>query len=173
VTCDGCGTSPIPSDRYKCLECHDFDLCAGCFERRVEPKQHKSGHTFVHFRLPNELFGRTVTSNDVTLEKLKQFYANEIHESVICDGCKRDNIAGLRFKCDTCPDYDLCQKCASDGVTTKNHKSTHSLIMTSRRVIAQIPFEDIELGEELGRGAFGKDSERNLIAFFMVCMCLL
>lgn len=156
VKCDACGKSPVRGDRYRCLQCDDLDLCAGCFESRTEPKQHKSGHLLVHFRLPNELFGRTVTSDDVTLAKLKQFYAKEVHESVTCDGCKASNFVGLRFKCDSCPDYDLCEKCATKGVATNDHKMAHPLILTSRRVIVEIPADDIELSEKLGSGAFGK-----------------
>ena len=30
VTCDGCQMSPINGDRFKCLDCPDFDLCSGC-----------------------------------------------------------------------------------------------------------------------------------------------
>lgn len=30
VTCDGCGLSPITGKRFKCLMCHDFDLCSKC-----------------------------------------------------------------------------------------------------------------------------------------------
>jgi hypothetical protein len=30
VTCDGCGQSPITGKRFKCLVCHDFDLCTNC-----------------------------------------------------------------------------------------------------------------------------------------------
>ncbi|CAF4449090.1 unnamed protein product [Rotaria sp. Silwood2] len=155
VTCDECGDSPIRDDRYKCLQCHNFNLCAGCFERRVEPKNHKNGHLLAHFRLPNELFGRAASNDDVTLEKLQEFYAKEENKSVTCDGCHVSDFVGLRFKCDSCPDYDLCLKCATTGVTTDDHKLTHPLILTFRRVIVQISINDIELGEKLGSGNFG------------------
>lgn len=115
-----------------------------------------------HLRLPHELFGRVVTNNDLTIAKLKRFYADEKHESTTCDGCKEEGFTGLRFKCDTCPDYDLCYKCASTGVSTKDHKSTHPLMLCSRREIMQIPVNDIELGEKLGNGAFGKNNVSQL-----------
>lgn len=158
VRCGACGNNPIRGDRYKCLQCDNFNLCAGCFESRTEVKDHKSGHLLVHFRLPNEIFGRAVTDDEVTLEKLKQFYAKEVNDSVNCDGCKKGEFTGLRFKCDSCADYDLCEKCATTGVITNEHQSTHPLILTSRRVIVQIPVDDIQIGDKLGSGAFGKYS---------------
>ncbi|CAF3415072.1 unnamed protein product [Rotaria socialis] len=46
-------------------------------------------------------------------------------------------------------------QCLEKQVTTKTHTSDHPLIVTTRLVIQQIPVEDIELDDELGRGAFG------------------
>lgn len=37
VSCDGCMTPSFSGDRYKCLRCYDFDLCARCYaEERDE-----------------------------------------------------------------------------------------------------------------------------------------
>ncbi|CAF3170654.1 unnamed protein product [Rotaria sp. Silwood2] len=155
VRCVACGTNPIRSDRYKCLNCEKLSLCARCFERRRESDTHKSGHAFVHFKSPGELFGRSVTDDDVTLTKLKEFYGNDVHESISCDGCKSQSIKGLRFKCDTCPNYDLCQQCLEKKVTTQTHTFSHPLIVIPRQAIQQISVDDIELGDELGSGAFG------------------
>ncbi|XP_051505480.1 sequestosome-1-like isoform X1 [Myxocyprinus asiaticus] len=45
-----------------------------------------------------------------------------VHSGVTCDGCEGP-VAGTRFKCTVCPDYDLCSSCQGKGL----HKE-HSLI---------------------------------------------
>jgi len=45
----------------------------------------------------------------------------QIHTGVVCDGCG-SNVVGVRYKCNNCPDYDLCQTCeAKGGVHDPSH----------------------------------------------------
>ena len=39
----------------------------------------------------------------------------EEHSGVTCDGCDRP-VVGFRYKCVTCPDYDLCGRCETKGL---------------------------------------------------------
>jgi len=43
-----------------------------------------------------------------------------VHNFIICDGCEKTPIVGVRWKCSDCPDYDLCSECETKGV----HKET-------------------------------------------------
>ncbi|CAF1345089.1 unnamed protein product, partial [Didymodactylos carnosus] len=155
TSCDGCGAVRFTTDRYKCLQCTNYDLCARCFERRRETKNHLSGHPVVQFRTPNEVLGRELRNNDLTLTNLKVLFQLEKHENISCDGCLLDPIVGLRFKCDTCPNYDLCHQCMTNSATTNSHKSDHPLVVVPKHRIPVIPRDDIELGDALGKGAFG------------------
>jgi len=40
VTCDGCRVSPIQGFRYKCSQCHDYDMCEGCEAKGLHPGDH-------------------------------------------------------------------------------------------------------------------------------------
>ncbi|CAF2390569.1 unnamed protein product [Rotaria sp. Silwood2] len=155
ASCDGCRSAHIYSDRYKCLQCIDYDLCGYCFEERRETRPHSSGHAMVHFKIPNELFGEHVPCpNDITLAKLNELLAGKQHNTK-CDGCSIQ-IVGVRFKCDTCHNYNLCSKCMQQRVTSKNHQSTHPLVVASNQSLLKININDILKGEVLGHGAFGQ-----------------
>lgn len=163
--CAACGMKPIRQvDRYHCLECSSptYDLCGRCFEKRCETGKHFRGHAVAHFKLPNETLGIHFNNinNEVTLNKLRQLdtLEREHHDGIKCDGvCHQQNIVGLRFKCDTCPNYNLCETCALDKhVCTKNHERDHPLILTSNKFLPKVDPNDIEMGEILGRGGFGK-----------------
>ena len=158
ASCDGCHSLRIFSDRYKCLQCENYDLCGACFEKRRETKHHRSGHAFAHFKIPMELFGEPIAkvNEEVTLMKFRERFARVEHTNVTCDGCEIMPIVGIRFKCDTCHDYDLCYDCMEKQVVTNEHDAKHSLVVVGKDRFNQIDVNDIELGEELGRGAFGK-----------------
>ncbi|XP_063784604.1 sequestosome-1 [Pseudophryne corroboree] len=48
---------------------------------------------------------------------------NVVHPNVTCDGCDSP-VVGNRYKCLTCPDYDLCSACEGKGI----HQE-HNMIM--------------------------------------------
>ncbi|CAF3687729.1 unnamed protein product [Rotaria sp. Silwood1] len=43
------------------------------------------------------------------------------HVGVICDGCNRSPIIGIRYKCLECFDYDLCESCADRQLIHVHH----------------------------------------------------
>nr|CAH8870296.1 unnamed protein product [Trichobilharzia regenti] len=50
-----------------------------------------------------------------------------VRHNVRCEGCKREQICGLRYKCTRCPHYNLCQDCFWVGVTTDQHTNAHDV----------------------------------------------
>jgi len=51
-------------------------------------------------------------------------HETQVHPGVQCDGCG-SGIVGIRYKCSTCPDYDLCQTCEAKGGV---HDPTHMFL---------------------------------------------
>ena len=78
------------------------------------------------------------------------------NESIICDGCDKNAFTGLRFKCDSCFDYDLCDQCFTEGKTTNEHQIEHQMLVESHRSIRRIDPKEIRLEEKLGHGGFGE-----------------
>jgi hypothetical protein len=48
IICDGCRTNPIEGVRYKCSNCHDYDLCGTCYSG----KKHDLSHSFLQVSHP-------------------------------------------------------------------------------------------------------------------------
>lgn len=97
VRCDGCSCFPIVGTRFKCSVCPDYDLCERC-EKVVD---HPKDHALIQYR--------------VALDP------EVVHHGIECDGCGVSPIRGPRFKCQVCPDYDLCQACEAKGLHPSNH----------------------------------------------------
>uniref|UniRef100_A0A1D1YF52 Next to BRCA1 gene 1 protein n=1 Tax=Anthurium amnicola TaxID=1678845 RepID=A0A1D1YF52_9ARAE len=48
-----------------------------------------------------------------------------VHHGVMCDCCK-NIIRGMRWKCTSCPNYDLCQVCKSKSPSVHRHPNSHA-----------------------------------------------
>ncbi|CAH2099241.1 unnamed protein product [Euphydryas editha] len=73
-----------------------------------------------HFH-PNCIKNRFLTNDAVPSKSLPGSMSDdeidsepEKHEGVVCDSCS-ESICGFRYKCVTCDNYDLCQKCEMLG----------------------------------------------------------
>ena len=138
------------SDRYRCLECSSYDLCGMCFEQRSETLTHRVGHAMVRLSGLDELIPDI--DRTMTLEKFKEKYAEVTHADTKCKHCTMAPIVGLRFKCDSCREFDLCLACMEKRI----HDRSHTLLLVDEQRILEIPTTDITLHDEVGRGGFGK-----------------
>ena len=53
VTCDSCNVTPIRGIRYRCANCHDYDLCEQCEAMQI----HIKTHLFYKIRVPAPYLG--------------------------------------------------------------------------------------------------------------------
>lgn len=102
--CNYCN-DPIVGIGYKCPQCYDFDLCNSCKRKGIHPEHHL------------EAFFSTVKNN--------QLY---VFKGINCFVCNRP-VIGIRYKCNVCPDYNLCLRCEKDG-----HHNMHPLIRITRKI---------------------------------------
>ena len=49
-----------------------------------------------------------------------------VHNGYACDGCQALPIIGTRYRCQDCPDYDLCDKCHQQNQTSSFHFAGHT-----------------------------------------------
>lgn len=81
------------------------------------------------------------------------------HSNIICDGCKKHGIIGIRWKCAQCFDYDLCTQCYMADTHDLSHTfqrfQTANAIgvqMSAREGCTKIPLKGIFIGAKVVRG---------------------
>eukprot|EP01114_Cavostelium_apophysatum_P019302 TRINITY_DN6183_c0_g1_i1.p1 TRINITY_DN6183_c0_g1~~TRINITY_DN6183_c0_g1_i1.p1 ORF type:complete len:121 (-),score=5.55 TRINITY_DN6183_c0_g1_i1:41-403(-) len=56
------------------------------------------------------------------------------HDGYVCDRCGMNPIVGLRYKCSTCPDFDLCSGCESLDL----HDAKHLFLKIRKPLLAGV-----------------------------------
>jgi len=132
--CDACD-SGIVGIRYKCNQCPDYDLCENCevHKENVHLKDHsfeKITHSTPSRGCQRNNSSSNSNSNGSRCPRNRGFGCartnipqNEVIHPAICDGCK-NRIQGIRNKCVTCPDYDLCSKCLDNKIHSEHKFQT-------------------------------------------------
>lgn len=73
-----------------------------------------------------------IKTNTTASKTLTQHTTMEqVHSGVKCDGCGRQPLVGIRWKCGNCADYDLCTSC----LQSSPHDPTHVFV----RIVTPIP----------------------------------
>ena len=69
-----------------------------------------------------------------------------VHTGTSCDSCGTANFRGSRFKCQECPDFDLCQPCYEGGRHDRTHPFFHfaavgrlPVVMEARSAPSAVP----------------------------------
>ncbi|KAM9926221.1 hypothetical protein OXX59_003389 [Metschnikowia pulcherrima] len=108
ILCDQCcpedNANYIRGWRYKCTVCDDFDLCAPCYEKRVNVGAHSTQHAVVAiedtqsysqflkargFRNPNLYGGQTYSPEQVASRRKNAEHASKMHE----EACENSKLA--------------------------------------------------------------------------------
>ncbi|VDD74552.1 unnamed protein product [Mesocestoides corti] len=78
------------------------------------------------FEEPN--FSYNAQTSKFLLSGSEPFFSfKTVQHPLKCEGCKREPIVGLRYKCTRCPRYSLCQDCFWTGITTDSHTNSHDV----------------------------------------------
>lgn len=54
------------------------------------------------------------------------------HKGVSCDYCNKTLTSRIRYKCSTCPDFDICEICIDDVEHSAAHNPSHTFLRISR-----------------------------------------
>ncbi|XP_058121212.1 E3 ubiquitin-protein ligase MIB2 [Anopheles ziemanni] len=81
------------------------------------------------------------------------------HPNVICDGCTKAGIAGIRFRCAECPYYDLCATCYGNDVHDLEHpfirfqtSNSVGIRLPPRKGATKVQLKGIFVGARVTRG---------------------
>jgi next-to-BRCA1 protein 1 len=137
VCCNNC-EAPMPDAHYHCSTCDDgdFDLCISCVESG------KSCYSNEHWLIKRSIINGSIITSTTEKVAPKQKVKREspavtYHSPVVrqmtplqnmrtCNQCIKELPEKEFLHCDTCPDFDLCQRCF--GECRHGHHPKHGFV---------------------------------------------
>lgn len=68
----------------------------------------------------------TEIKKEIDILKYKESTRHIVHQGIICNNCNKNNIHGIRFKCFTCQEYNICEDC--ERYLSYVHDNSHFFI---------------------------------------------
>jgi hypothetical protein len=113
--CDECKAYPIIGAGYYCTGRHDYDLCAACEGKSIQP--FPTVKYYINSQRPGKFTLTCHTApTDIASNPTYHFNPKFAHTGITCNVCKASPIIGARFKCMVRTDYDVCSTCETAAV---------------------------------------------------------
>jgi Zinc finger, ZZ type len=80
-------------------------------------------------------------------------YCQPVHSNILCDHCKCQGIRGARYRCTTCEDYDLCERCYHHGSQEHTHTFERITFEGSTPVVLDEARPSRKAGSKAGCGS--------------------
>ena len=101
--------------------------------QRRQAKKDQALSEFINDAIQNEVNKVTSSNHSGEIHVNGQYTKDQVnhavYENVQCDGCGITPIVGIRYKCSTCSNYDLCEACEG----TKDHP--HSFLKLTKQKV--------------------------------------
>ncbi|KAG2382979.1 hypothetical protein C9374_004946 [Naegleria lovaniensis] len=130
VKCSNCRNN-IVGVRYHCVECEEYDLCDKCIPK--QGRVHSELHLFLKIRRPVDCMPALIPSLYTPRWRSTSQFKSNVHTGVKCDNCGVNPIKGIRYWCENCENFNLCEKCAETEF--KYHDRMHIFL----RVVRPLP----------------------------------
>ncbi|CAF1179494.1 unnamed protein product [Rotaria sordida] len=146
IICDGC-QGPVIGNRYKCMECIDYDLCQTCSNKNLHSEYNmlKLTRVFQHHRW-KELFEliesyipeylRTEKLNEI----LNQFKTSEQADKSINETILLENIGEILSSFGINCDYSVNKQTDEELKSQKKNEESRTTINTSTESKPTVPF---------------------------------